>query len=289
MKKRSQATLCALDVDSNGLNSPLLLTMLPGCHPKAKSLGQQLALATPTTEGIIYPLLSSPVLYLELKLELCSSWPSADTNHEWQRLSLSPVGLLGLPYTDSWWIVYSKWLPLFQDLFCISNPGTGGHFCKNNYVTVNVPNSNVSPVTTPHVLSELIGASSSLRHHLQCIHKPLGTAEAFRRLRCNKNLLLSVLARLSVLPPMAAGLSREEQAQEGSLSAFAVVLAVQHYKVFAEHVCIANPKHVKDFLLIFLVQGVHRRVLCQILSWLQSGSLPLHWLYFNIGKQLFTT
>lgn len=152
--------------------------------------------------------------------------------------------------------MYSKWLPLFQGVFHISNPGTGGHFCKNNSVTVSVPSSSVSPLTTPHVLSELIGASSSLRHHLQNIHKPLGTAEASRRLRCNK-MLLSVLARLSVLPPMAAGLSREEQAQEGSFSAFAVILDVQHHKVFAEHVCIANAKHVKGFLLIFLVQGVH--------------------------------
>lgn len=51
---------------------------------------------------------------------------------------------------------------------------------------------------------------------------------------------------------MAAGLSREGQAQEGSFSAFAVILAVQHYKVFADHVCIVNTKYFKGFLLIFL-------------------------------------
>lgn len=42
---------------------------------------------------------------------------------------------------------------------------------------------------------------------------------------------------------------RKGQAQEGS---FAAVLAMQHHEVFAEHVCIANPKHFKGFLLISL-------------------------------------
>lgn len=103
------------------------------------------------------------------------------------------------------------------------------------------PSSSVSPVITPHVLSELTGASSSVWHHPWHIHKPLGTAEASRRLRSNKNLLFSVLSRLSDIvhlsdsPPMIAGLSREGQAQKGSFSATAGVLAVQHYKVFAEH------------------------------------------------------
>lgn len=42
-EKTSQAALCALDADSNGLSSPLLFTMLPSCHSKARLPGQQQA------------------------------------------------------------------------------------------------------------------------------------------------------------------------------------------------------------------------------------------------------
>lgn len=64
---------------------------------------------------------------------------------------------------------------------------------------------------------------------------------------------------LSVLPSLVVQLhGRDEdprQVREGSLRAFAVVLAMKHCKGFAEHVCIVKPKHFKDFLMIFWGQG----------------------------------